>query len=79
MSWSEFENKLQAAYSIGNLKRFRIVEPRGVSGRVTVVKSATRGGVRIVGGRDTVRVDGWDIRSVLSLKDTLFRVRFKTT
>lgn len=79
MSWGEFENEFQSAYSIGNLERFRILEPLGVSGRVTVVKSSDRGGVKIVGSRRTVRQDGWEIRSVLSLKDTLFRVRYETT
>ena len=79
MSWGEFENKLQAAYGIGNLQRFRIMDPLGVSGRVTVVKSSRRGGVKIVGSNKTVRKSGWDIRSALSLKDTLFRVRVERT
>lgn len=46
---------------------------------MTVVKSADRGGVKIVGSRESFRRSGWDIRSVLSLKDTLFRVRYETT
>jgi hypothetical protein len=79
MSWAEFEKEFQASYSIGNLERFRILDPLGVSGRVTVVKSNKRGGVRIVGSRNTFRDSGWDIRSVLSLKDTLFDVRYKTS
>ena len=79
MTWSELENKIQNAYSIGELERFKLMDPFGVSGRVTVVKSNDRGGVKIVGSRDTLRKDGWDIRSVLALKDTLFKVRYETT
>jgi stage II sporulation protein D len=75
MTWSQFSSKLSASFGTGGLKRFRILEPLGVSGRVTVVKSSSTGGVRIVGKSKTVRADGWDIRSALSLKDTLFRVR----
>lgn len=79
MSWSRFEDEFQAAYNIGELERFRIMDPLGVSGRVTVVKSQDRGGVKIVGSRNTYRDSGWDMRSLLSLKDTLFSVRYKTT
>ncbi|MBW3594201.1 MAG: SpoIID/LytB domain-containing protein [Actinobacteria bacterium] len=79
MSWARFEDEFQASYNIGELERFRIMDPLGVSGRVTVVKSADRGGVKIVGSRNTYRDSGWDIRSVLSLKDTLFKIRYKTT
>lgn len=79
MSWAEFEDEFQASYGIGELERFRIIEPVGVSGRVTVVKSPTRGGVKIVGSRNTYRESGWDIRSVLALKDTLFSIRYETT
>jgi stage II sporulation protein D len=75
MAWSQFSSKLNAGFGTGGLKRFRIVKPLGVSGRVTVVKSASAGGVRIVGKNKTVRADGWDIRSALSLRDTLFRVK----
>jgi stage II sporulation protein D len=75
MSWSQFSDKLNAGFGTGALKRFRIMLPVGVSGRVTVVRSSDAGGVRIVGGSKTVRADGWDVRSALSLKDTLFRVR----
>ena len=74
MPFSEFEGKLQAAYGIGQLERFAIVRPRGVSGRVTVVKE-TGGGVRIVGSNKTVRTSGWDFRSKFGssiLLDTLF-------
>jgi SpoIID/LytB domain protein len=74
MRWRTFENRLQAAYGIGNLEAFTLVRPFGVSGRVTVVKPGNRGGVRIRGSRKTVRVSGWSVRSALSLKDTLFRV-----
>ena len=79
MSFREFEGKLQAAYGIGQLERFVLVKPFGVSGRVTVVKDDGSGGVKIVGSRNTYRESGWDIRSVLSLKDTLFDVRYDTT
>ena len=79
MRWSELENKMQSAYSIGELERFRLMKPFGVSGRVTVVKSSDRGGVKIVGSKNTVRKDGWDIRSVLALKDTLFKITYDTS
>ena len=77
MSFSEFESKLQAAYGIGQLQRFNIVRPRGVSGRVTVVKEGGGGGVRIVGSNKTVRTSGWDFRSKFGssiLLDTLFYI-----
>src|ERR671919_1517425 len=79
MRWRTFENKLQAAYGIGNLEAFRLVRPFGVSGRVTVVKPNNTGGVRIRGSRKTVRVSGWSVRSALGLKDTLFRVEIVRT
>jgi SpoIID/LytB domain protein len=75
MSRSELSSKLNAAYGIGTLKKFELVKPFGVSGRVTVVKS-NGGGVRIVGTNRTVRESGWSIRSALGLKDTLFRITF---
>jgi stage II sporulation protein D len=75
MSWSAFSSKLNGRFGTGDLVKFRLVPPFGVSGRVTVVKSVDRGGVRIVGENKTARVDGADIRSALGLKDTLFRVR----
>jgi stage II sporulation protein D len=79
MRWRAFENKLQAAYGIGNLRAFRLIRPFGVSGRVTVVKPDNTGGVRIRGSRKTVRVSGWSVRSALGLKDTLFRVEIIRT
>ena len=79
MTWSHFEDEFQASYGIGKLERFRIFKPLGVSGRVTVVKSADRGGVKIVGSRASFRESGWDIRSVLGLKDTLFKISYETT
>jgi hypothetical protein len=48
-----------------------------VSGRVTIVKTSDKGGVKVVGKERTVRVDGWEIRQLLNLRDTLFRVRTK--
>jgi SpoIID/LytB domain protein len=77
MSWRIFSDRLRGAFGMGKLERFRLIKPFGVSGRVTVVKTADKGGVKIVGTRKTVRADGWDIRSVLGLKDTLFRVRVR--
>jgi stage II sporulation protein D len=75
MGFKQFESKLNAAFGIGKLKKFKVVKPRGVSGRVTVVNANGRGGVRIIGSRQTVRESGWDVRNALGLRDTLFRVR----
>lgn len=77
ITYNEFETRLDRAYGIGNLKDFKLLKPFGVSGRVTVVKSADRGGARIVGSNKVVRESGWSLRSALGLKDTLFRVRFR--
>lgn len=77
MSFREFEGKLQAAYGIGQLERFVLVKPFGVSGRVTVVKDDGSGGVKIVGSNKTVRESGWNFRTAFGssiLKDTLFRI-----
>jgi SpoIID/LytB domain protein len=74
MGWQAFSSKLNAAFNTGALQKFRLLEPFGVSGRVTVVKGPDRGGVRIVGSNRTARVSGWDIRAALGLKDSLFRV-----
>jgi len=75
MSWREFSRKLNAAFNTGRLRRFVVVKPRGVSRRVTVVHPDNSGGVRVRGVERTVRADGWEIRSALSLKDTLFWVK----
>jgi SpoIID/LytB domain protein len=75
MTWPTFARRLDVAFGVGKLKSFRLVKPLGVSGRVTVVKSATRGGVRIAGARRIARADGWAIRDALDLRDTWFRVR----
>lgn len=74
MPWSQFSDRLDARFGTGKVERFKLVKPFGVSGRVTVVKSPDEGGVKIVGADRTVRVSGWDVRSALGLKDTLFRV-----
>lgn len=74
MSWRAFSSKLNARFGTGRLQRFRIVKPRGVSKRVTVVQADGGGGVRLVGSNKTVRADGWDVRSALALKDTMFWV-----
>ena len=74
MSWAEFSAKLNAYFDTGKVVKVVLKKPFGVSGRVTVVKSATRGGVKIVGKVATRRESGWDVRSALGLKDTLFRI-----
>ena len=74
IGWSTLGNRLDAYFGTGRLKRFRLVPPFGVSGRVTVVQADGGGGVKIVGSQRTVRVDGWDIRSALGLRDTLFSI-----
>jgi SpoIID/LytB domain protein len=79
MSWATLRQKLDSRWGIGKLKKFKLIKPFGVSGRVTVVKNATEGGVKIVGSAKTVRADGWDIRQALGLKDTLFRLSTTTT
>ncbi|HEX2294702.1 MAG TPA: SpoIID/LytB domain-containing protein [Actinomycetota bacterium] len=80
MTWSEFARKLDDLYGMGlPLKDFEVVGPRGVSGRVTPVNEATnRGGVRIRGSDETLRVDGWDFRNAFGLRDTLFYVKIET-
>jgi stage II sporulation protein D len=77
MSWSKLSRRLNESLDTGGLKRFRLVPPFGVSGRVTIVKSPGKGGVKVVGKERTVRLDGWEIRQLLSLRDTLFRVKTK--
>jgi SpoIID/LytB domain protein len=79
MSWREFSRKLNAEFNTGRLRRFSVVKPRGVSGRVTVVHPNNTGGVRLRGVNRTVRADGWEIRTALSLKDTLFWVKVTYT
>lgn len=74
MSWSDFSAKLESAYGVGNLEKVRLLKPFGVSGRVTVVKDSDSGGAKIVGSRDAERTSGWSMRSVLGLRDTLFRI-----
>lgn len=79
MSWRSFSDKLNSEFKTGRVKRFRLLKPFGVSGRVTVVKAPDKGGARIVGADKTVRVSGWSLRSALALKDTLFRVHVSYT
>jgi stage II sporulation protein D len=76
MSWSTLSSRLNAAFGTGKLRRFNVQGPRGVSGRVTIVKGPRRGGVKVVGSARTVRVSGNAVKSALGLNDTLFRVRF---
>ncbi|MDQ4095508.1 MAG: SpoIID/LytB domain-containing protein [Actinomycetota bacterium] len=76
MSWSSFSSKLDAYFGTGPVQRFTLERPFGVSGRVTVVKADGSGGVRIVGAERTVRASGYQVKSALGLKDTLFRVDF---
>ena len=75
MSWTRLADELDAAYGIGKVRKIKLDKPFGVSGRVTVVKTSTSGGVTIVGSRKTVRESGWSLRSALGLRDTLFRIR----
>jgi SpoIID/LytB domain protein len=74
MTFGEFESKLNQTYHMGKLEDFQLLKPFGVSGRVTVVKSESAGGVRITGSEKVVRESGWSIRNALGLKDSLFRV-----
>jgi SpoIID/LytB domain protein len=78
MSYASFSSKLSSAYETGAVKDFDLVKPFGVSGRVTMVKGGN-GGARIEGTNKTARVSGWSLRSVLGLKDTLFRVDLGTS
>ncbi|MDQ4145739.1 MAG: SpoIID/LytB domain-containing protein [Actinomycetota bacterium] len=75
MSWSTFSSRLDAYFGTGSLRGFSLPKPFGISGRVTVVKSADAGGARIVGSARTVRASGYQVKTALGLKDTLFRVR----
>jgi SpoIID/LytB domain protein len=80
MSWWKLRTKLNAAYGTGKLKRFEIVGPLGVSGRVTTVdRNNDTGGMRIVGSNKTVRLSGWETRQALGLKDSLFTVKVETS
>jgi SpoIID/LytB domain protein len=74
MSLEAFESKLHAVYGTGALESFELVEPFGVSGRVTVVKADGSGGVKITGSKRTLRASGGSVQSALGLKDTWFRV-----
>ena len=79
MSYSAFAQELNEEFGVGKLEEFKIVGPRGVSGRVTVVNESTNeGGVRIKGSNKTVRVDGWTFHVELGLLDTLFEVDLGT-
>ncbi|MDQ3987077.1 MAG: SpoIID/LytB domain-containing protein [Actinomycetota bacterium] len=75
MPWSTFSARLNSYFSTGSVKRFEIKRPLGTSGRVTVVKGSDRGGVHIVGSTRSVRAGGYQVRTALGLKDTLFRVK----
>ncbi len=74
LSWADFSARLNAYFSTGSLRRFELLAPFGASGRVSVVRSADRGGARIVGANRTARASGMQVKSALGLKDTLFRV-----
>ncbi|MFP5298625.1 MAG: SpoIID/LytB domain-containing protein [Actinomycetota bacterium] len=73
MTYSEFSRKLDARFGIGELKDFELLKPFGISGRVIVPQGDTAG-ARIVGTAKTVHESGWNLRSALGLKDSLFRV-----
>ncbi len=79
MSWADLSSRLNSYFGDGTLQRFKLEQPFGVSGRVTVVKSPDRGGAKIVGSTRTVRASGWAVRAALGLKDTLFRVSVSYT
>lgn len=78
LTWAELSSKLDAYYGTGTLKRFTLLEPFGVSGRVTVVRG-DGGGAKIVGSARTVRASGWSLRSALGLRDSLFRIQVTTS
>lgn len=73
MTYSEFSKKLNARFGTGDLQKFELLTPFGISGRVTVPKGDSAG-ARIVGSAKTVHESGWNLRSALGLKDSLFRV-----
>lgn len=79
MDWSvtfsraELEERLASRSStdVGSLTSLTVLDPRGVSGRVTRVLDSQRGGVRIAGNKGIKRVSGETLRSVLRLRSTL--------
>lgn len=72
MSDSEVASKLRSAgYEVGNVVNIGFPSPRGVSGRVISVKSATSGGVLIDGTTADVRMSGAAFRSIMGLKSNL--------
>lgn len=73
MTYTDFSNKLNARFGTGDLKDFELLKPFGISGRV-IVPQGDSAGARIVGTNKTVRESGWNLRSALGLKDSLFRV-----
>lgn len=73
MTYKEFSSKLNARFGTGKLKDFELLKPFGVSGRVTVPRD-DKGGARITGSAKVVRESGWNLRSALGLRDSLFRV-----
>ena len=75
MSWATFSSRLSSYFGTGPVERFTLKQPFGVSGRVTVVKGDGTGGALVVGSTKSVRADGYQIKSALGLKDTLFRVK----
>ena len=74
MSWSELSQRLNSAFGVGVLQNVQVRSPLGVSGRVTVVKPNSAGGIRVAGTVKTVYVSGWAFRSAVGLKDTLFSI-----
>ncbi|MDQ3986870.1 MAG: SpoIID/LytB domain-containing protein [Actinomycetota bacterium] len=74
MPWSELTQRLNSAFGVGTVQSVQARNPLGVSGRVTVVKPNSTGGIRIVGTIKTVYVSGWSFRSAVGLKDTLFSI-----
>lgn len=75
-SKSQLEQKLASrpTTDVGTLQSITLLAPRGISGRVTRVFDATKGGVRLVGSKGTKRIGGDVLRSVLGLRSTLFNM-----
>jgi SpoIID/LytB domain protein len=68
----DLRSKLQSGgIDVGTIERVEFVDPRGVSGRLTPVSSAEKGGVKVVGSSSSARLSGDRFRSLVGLKSTL--------
>jgi stage II sporulation protein D len=74
---SEIDAKLASrpTSDVGTLASITILDPLGVSGRVTPVFDADHGGVRLTGSKGAKRLSGEQLRSVLGLRSTLYKVK----